>query len=102
MDSTEYVENIKDVGSAALSNKWVRSEQPPKSKETEEDTTKKSETVCYRCGCKGHWSRTYRTPPHLCKLYQESIKGKAKEVNLTENVEGTSYLESSDFANELD
>ncbi|XP_048600359.1 uncharacterized protein LOC125593419 [Brassica napus] len=84
------------------SNKWVRSEQPHKGKETEEDTTKKSETVCYRCGCKGHWSRTCRTPPHLCKLYQESIKGKAKEVNLTENVEGTSYLESSDFANELD
>uniref|UniRef100_A0A0D3DPD1 Serine/threonine-protein kinase BSK n=1 Tax=Brassica oleracea var. oleracea TaxID=109376 RepID=A0A0D3DPD1_BRAOL len=55
-----------------------------------------------RCECKGHWSRTCRTPPHLCKLYQESIKEKAKEVNLTENVEGTSYLESSDFANELD
>ncbi|WZZ56241.1 hypothetical protein YC2023_056348 [Brassica napus] len=60
------------------------------------------EWKCYKCGCKGHWSRTCRTPPHLCKLYQESIKGKAKEMNLTKNVEGTSYLESSDFANELD
>jgi len=84
------------------SNKWVRPGQVSKGKETQEDTTQKRETVCYRCGCKGHWSRTCRTPSHLCKLYQESTKGKAKEVNLTENVEGTSYLESSDFANELD
>uniref|UniRef100_A0A0D3DNX8 CCHC-type domain-containing protein n=1 Tax=Brassica oleracea var. oleracea TaxID=109376 RepID=A0A0D3DNX8_BRAOL len=60
------------------------------------------QSVCYRCGCKGHWSRTCRTPPHLCKLYQESTKGKAKEVNLTENFEGTSYLDASDFAYELD
>ncbi|XP_013617377.1 PREDICTED: uncharacterized protein LOC106323871 [Brassica oleracea var. oleracea] len=84
------------------SNKWVRSEQVSKGKETHEYTTQKRGTVCYRCGCKGHWSRTYRTPPHLCKLYQESTKGKAKEVNLTENFEGTSYLDASDFANELD
>ncbi|XP_048599694.1 uncharacterized protein LOC106394246 [Brassica napus] len=84
------------------SNKWVRSEQLPKGKKTQEDTTQKRETICYKCGCKGHWSRTCRTPPHLCKLYQESMKGKAKEVNLTENFEGTSYLEASDFANELD
>ncbi|WZY89870.1 hypothetical protein YC2023_046605 [Brassica napus] len=84
------------------SNKWVRSEQVSKGKETQGDTTQKRETVCYRCGCKGHWSRTCRTPPHLCKLYQESTKGKAKEVNLTENFEGTSYLDASDFANELD
>ncbi|XP_048609185.1 uncharacterized protein LOC125584547 [Brassica napus] len=84
------------------SNKWVRPGQVSKGKETQEDTTQKRETVCYRCGCEGHWSRTCRTPSHLCKLYHESTKGKAKEVNLTENFEGTSYLESSDFANELD
>lgn len=36
------------------SNKWVRSEQVSKGKETQEDTTQKRETVCYRCGCKGH------------------------------------------------
>uniref|UniRef100_A0A0D3C9E2 Uncharacterized protein n=1 Tax=Brassica oleracea var. oleracea TaxID=109376 RepID=A0A0D3C9E2_BRAOL len=34
------------------SNKWVRSEQVSKGKETQEDTTQKRETVCYRCGCK--------------------------------------------------
>ncbi|XP_033140620.1 uncharacterized protein LOC103828194 [Brassica rapa] len=84
------------------SNKWVRSEQVSKGKKTQGDTTQKRETVCYRCGCKGHWSRTCRTPPHLCKLYQESTEGKVKEVNLTENFEGTSYLDASDFANELD
>ncbi|KAL0716776.1 hypothetical protein Bca4012_066098 [Brassica carinata] len=84
------------------SNKWVRSEQVSKGKETQEDTTEREEARFYWMWCKGHWSRTCRTPPHLCKLYQESTKGKAKEVNLTENFEGTSYLESSDFANELD
>ncbi|XP_013617042.1 PREDICTED: uncharacterized protein LOC106323470 [Brassica oleracea var. oleracea] len=84
------------------SNKWVRSEQVSKGKATQKDTTQKRGTVCYRCGCKAHWSRTCRTPPHLCKLYQESTKGKAKEVNLTENFEGISYLEAPDFANELD
>ncbi|XP_022573902.2 crooked neck-like protein 1 [Brassica napus] len=73
------------------SNKWVRSEQVSKGKETQEDTTQKRGTVCYRCGCKGHWSRTCRTPLHLCKLYQESKKSKAKEVNLTENFEGTNF-----------
>ncbi|WZY77997.1 hypothetical protein YC2023_024381 [Brassica napus] len=87
---------------ASGSNKWVRSEQVSKGKKTQGDTTQKRETVCYRCGCKGHWSRTCRTPPHLCKLYQESTEGKVKEVNLTENFEGTSYLDASDFANELD
>uniref|UniRef100_A0A0D3CP43 CCHC-type domain-containing protein n=1 Tax=Brassica oleracea var. oleracea TaxID=109376 RepID=A0A0D3CP43_BRAOL len=84
------------------SNKWVRSGQVSKGKETQENTTQKRETVCYRCGCKGHRSRTCHTPPHLCKLYQESTKGKSKELNLTENFKGTSYLDASDFANELD
>ena len=60
-------------------NKWVRSEQLPKGKETQEDTTQKRETVCYKCGCKGHWSRTCHTLPHPCKLYQESTKAKLKK-----------------------
>ena len=33
---------------------------------------------CYRCGMKGHWSRTYRTPKHLVDLYKASIKAKRK------------------------
>uniref|UniRef100_A0A0D3D9M3 Retrotransposon Copia-like N-terminal domain-containing protein n=1 Tax=Brassica oleracea var. oleracea TaxID=109376 RepID=A0A0D3D9M3_BRAOL len=67
-----------------------------------EDPAELWQALKERCGCKGHWSRTCRTPPHFCKLYQESTKGKAKEVNLTQKFEGTSYLDASDFANELD
>ena len=36
--------------------------------------------LCYRCGMKGHWSRTCRTPKHLVDLYQESLKKKDKKV----------------------
>lgn len=32
---------------------------------------------CFRCGAKGHWSRTCRTPKHLVDLYQAS-KNKSK------------------------
>ncbi|ESQ50309.1 hypothetical protein EUTSA_v10002286mg, partial [Eutrema salsugineum] len=84
------------------SYKWVRSEQTSKGKEPQTNITQKREDVCYRCGSKGHWSRTCQTPPHLCKLFQESVKGKGKEVNLTEHFEGTSYLDSSDFADDFD
>ncbi|ONH94391.1 hypothetical protein PRUPE_7G013700 [Prunus persica] len=39
----------------------------------------KDDAACYKCGIKGHWSRTYRMLKHLVNLYQESIKGKGKE-----------------------
>uniref|UniRef100_A0A0E0D3C4 CCHC-type domain-containing protein n=1 Tax=Oryza meridionalis TaxID=40149 RepID=A0A0E0D3C4_9ORYZ len=32
--------------------------------------------LCYRCGCRGHWSRICRTPEHLVKLYQQDRKAK--------------------------
>ena len=38
------------------------------------------ETECYRCGIKGHWSRTCRTTKHLVDLYQASMKGKDKQI----------------------
>ncbi|XP_024014044.1 uncharacterized protein LOC112088118 [Eutrema salsugineum] len=40
---------------------------------------KQHENACYRCGMKGHWVRTYRTPKHLADLYRESEKAKGKE-----------------------
>ena len=43
---------------------------------------KDNENKCYRCGGKGHWSRTCHTPKHLVELYQASIKN--KETNLTD------------------
>ncbi|XP_047249907.1 uncharacterized protein LOC124885701 [Capsicum annuum] len=33
-----------------------------------------SESKCYRCGGKGQWSHTCRTPKYLVKLYQASLK----------------------------
>ncbi|CAM8956362.1 unnamed protein product [Rhodiola kirilowii] len=44
-------------------------------------SSKSPETTCFRCDCKGHLFKTCRTLEHLCKLYQESVKGKGKEVN---------------------
>ncbi|CAL9001442.1 unnamed protein product [Prunus brigantina] len=39
------------------------------------------ESTCYRCGAKGHWSRTCRTPKHLADLYQASLKNRKVETN---------------------
>ncbi|CAM8981626.1 unnamed protein product [Rhodiola kirilowii] len=60
------------------------------------------ETTCFRCGCKGHWFKTCRTPEHLCKLYQESVKGKGKEVNYIDQTPMNEFtrLGESDFNNE--
>ncbi|XP_023772454.1 uncharacterized protein LOC111921106 [Lactuca sativa] len=64
-------------------------------------TSQKSDDSCYRCCSTGHWSRTCRTPAHLCQLYQECIKGKGKEANLVDNVEFTP-LTFDEFCNEME
>ncbi|KAL7598887.1 hypothetical protein Lser_V15G22442 [Lactuca serriola] len=64
-------------------------------------TSQKSDGSCYRCDSTGHWSRTCRTPAHLCQLYQESIKGKGKEANLVDDVEFTP-LTFDEFCNEME
>ncbi|CAM8895733.1 unnamed protein product [Rhodiola kirilowii] len=65
-------------------------------------SSKSPETTCFRCGCKGHWFKTCRTPEHLCKLYQESVKGKGKEVNYIDQTPMKEFtrLGESDFNNE--
>ncbi|XP_056860027.1 uncharacterized protein LOC130508504 [Raphanus sativus] len=40
-----------------------------------------TKTPCYRCGMTNHWANRCRTPQHLVKLYQESIKGKDPVAN---------------------
>ena len=62
---------------------------------------------------KGHWSHTYCTPKYLVDLYQASIKGKEKGIEMnfvdhsnpkdspvfldTQNGEGNTHLDVSDF-----
>jgi len=80
---------------------------------TEVKQNKNKEDKCYRCGMKGHWSRTCRTPKHLVNLYQASIKEKGKGIEMnfanysnpadspffldTLNGEGSTHLDVSDF-----
>ncbi|XP_013594612.1 PREDICTED: uncharacterized protein LOC106302699 [Brassica oleracea var. oleracea] len=40
-----------------------------------------TKSACYRCGMTNHWANKCKTPQHLVKLYQESIKGKNSEEN---------------------
>ncbi|KAL6281303.1 hypothetical protein ACE6H2_018184 [Prunus campanulata] len=44
------------------------------------------ESTCHRCGVKGHWALTCRTPKHLADLYQVSLKNKKVETNYIDHV----------------
>ncbi|XP_059281024.1 uncharacterized protein LOC132034658 [Lycium ferocissimum] len=61
---------------------------------------KNSENKCFRCGGKGHWSRTCRTPKHLIMLYQASLKRAEKDAETNfiseDNVEPM-HLDVADF-----
>ncbi|KAI5334284.1 hypothetical protein L3X38_024417 [Prunus dulcis] len=43
------------------------------------------ESTCHRCGAKGHWACTCRTPKHLADLYQVSLKNRKVETNYTDH-----------------
>ena len=36
----------------------------------------------FRCGMKGHWSRTCHMGKHIVDLYQSSLKGKEKNIEI--------------------
>jgi hypothetical protein len=94
--------------------KWNHTEvKQNENKDLQNKPTKKYEDKCYRCGMKGHWSRTCRTPKHLVDLYQASTKGKENWIEMnfadqsnpedfqvfldTQNGEGNTHLDVSDF-----
>ncbi|XP_076924882.1 uncharacterized protein LOC143587488 [Bidens hawaiensis] len=59
-------------------------------------------TFCFRCGSTNHWSKACRTAPHLCELYQASLKRKEKEVNHVDNFDDLGVeLNTADFDVEL-
>ena len=64
-------------------------------KTTRPHNKKVYETKCYRCGMKGHWSRTCHTTKHLVDLYQASIKGKGNQVE-TNFINGQGIMDPDD------
>ena len=63
--------------------KWNNTKTKQENRKCIQDKPLKNyENNCYRCGIKGHWSRTYQTPKHLVDLSQASIKAKWKEIEM--------------------
>ncbi|KAK2375012.1 hypothetical protein QL285_075933 [Trifolium repens] len=52
-------------------------------------SSKTNENSCHRCGGKGHWARTCRTPKHLINFY--SLKEKKIETHLAYEVDDFDY-----------
>ncbi|GJR50297.1 retrovirus-related pol polyprotein from transposon TNT 1-94 [Tanacetum coccineum] len=72
-------------------------------KSNEVGTSQNAKGSCFRCGNENHWSKSCRTPSHLCELYQASHKGKEKEVNHVDQFDNTNTeLIASDFFNDLE
>ncbi|XP_016446040.2 uncharacterized protein LOC107771211 [Nicotiana tabacum] len=70
--------------------KWKGKDEKPKAKG--------SETECYRCDGKGHWTNTCRTTRYLVELYQTSLKNKGPETNfVSDNEFDITHLDVADF-----
>ncbi|XP_048613578.1 uncharacterized protein LOC125587354 [Brassica napus] len=53
-----------------------RGYQPSRGYKSDFKTHGSTKSSCHRCGMTNHWANRCKTPSHLVKLYQESIKGK--------------------------
>ena len=63
--------------------KWNNTETIQENeKHLQDKPPKNHENNFHRCGMKGHWSCSCRTPKHLVDLYQASIKAKGKEIEM--------------------
>ncbi|KAD7117149.1 hypothetical protein E3N88_04417 [Mikania micrantha] len=66
--------------------------------QNEVGTSQHNNSSCFRCGSKNHWLKACRTPSHLCKLYQASLKEKEKEVNHVDKFDDANIeLNNADF-----
>ncbi|KAD3336071.1 hypothetical protein E3N88_31590 [Mikania micrantha] len=71
--------------------------------QNEVGTSQHNDISCFRCGSKNHWSKVCRTPSHLCKLYQASLKEKEKEVNHVDKFDdANAELNNLDFLPNLE
>ncbi|KAL6585657.1 hypothetical protein OROMI_002301 [Orobanche minor] len=71
-------QNLSNFKRKPHHQKWTKNEE----KSEGSTMMKRVESVCSRCGMKGHWRRTCRTSKHFADLYQASLKN--METNFVE------------------
>ncbi|KAK4597752.1 hypothetical protein RGQ29_015316, partial [Quercus rubra] len=68
-----YTHNLSKGHNTPYKRKWSKQES---GKVFQNKPSKGHENICFRCGMKGHWSHTCRTPKHLVDLCQAYVKEK--------------------------
>ena len=64
-----YSNNSQKMKVSLYHKKWNNTEVKQENGKCLQDKPPKNhKNNCYRCGIKGHWSRTYQTPKHLVDL----------------------------------